>query len=200
MPKVDFGFDVATVRPPEGAETPVARVFTKYIYPNELMASSPSLDKEGSRRLQGLIMHALMERFAEKERIVASDEEVDHFNRTLLSGAGNVPGSKIESEAPEAKAARTELGAAFVRQWKIDKRLYELYGGAVIFQQGNPQEPVGAYRGLMEDMERSKVIEIYDKNNRDRVWEYFTRDHGPWKVPADKIDYSKPWWLRTPGQ
>jgi hypothetical protein len=82
-----------------------------------------------------------------------------------------------------------------VKGWKLDRMLYNTYGGTVIFQQGNPLEPVGAYRKFLEEMEDAKVFEVYDADNRQKFWHYFVRQH-PFQVPPDKIDFDKPWWMQ----
>ena len=73
---------------------------------------------------------------------------------------------------------------------------YERYGGPVIFQQGNPLEPVGAYRRFLQDVERGGAFEVYDPEDRKAFYDYFTRRH-PGVVPKELINYDKPWWHNT---
>jgi hypothetical protein len=83
-----------------------------------------------------------------------------------------------------------------VVRWKSDRVLYQRYGGPVIFQQGNPLEPVGAYRHFLEDVERSGAFEVYEPEDRKAFYEYFKRKH-QFVVPKELISYDKPWWMQT---
>jgi hypothetical protein len=87
------------------------------------------------------------------------------------------------------------MGEQMVKGWKLDRALYTKYGGTVIFQQANPFEPVGAYRGFLEEMEKVKVFDVFDPDNRQKFWHYFVRQH-PFEVPAKDIDFDKPWWMQ----
>lgn len=44
-------------------------------------------------------------------------------------------------DAEEARQARETVAAAVIRQWKINRALYEQYGGRIVFQQGGPEPP-----------------------------------------------------------
>jgi hypothetical protein len=76
----------------------------------------------------------------------------------------------------------------------VSKALFEKYGGPVIFQQSNPQEPVGAERQLFEEAAAQGKLEILDPALKASFWAYFT---GPlmWVADPKKVDYSSPWWL-----
>ena len=87
-----------------------------------------------------------------------------------------------------------ELAEEGVLSWKTSKALYEEYGGPVIFQQLNPFEPIGAYLVFLREYEKNGSFQIHDSRSNSRFWEYFTRDHGPWVVEPQKVDYSVPWW------
>jgi len=72
--------------------------------------------------------------------------------------------------------------------------MYQDYGGTVIWQQANPLEPVGAYLAFLREKELMGVFRIYDADRNVEFWRYFTRDHGAWVVPPERVDYSVPWW------
>ena len=101
------------------------------------------------------------------------------------------------SLSPEEQAQINAFRKEWVKSWKKSKALYETFGGVVIFQQGNPLEPVGAYRSLLERHKNKGDFEIYDEELKATFWEYFVREH-PFQVPAEDIDYSKPWWEKLP--
>jgi hypothetical protein len=193
-PKTDFEFDPATVPTTRRADDSkiVARYYNRYIDLAELQASSIPLDGESIGRLQGAILGDLLKRLAEKEKLSATSEEVETFYRIVLRkrlDAGELHGDLH-------KNPNTGVGAMFVKNWKIDRLLFQRYGGTVIFQQGNPFEPVGAYRQLLEEAEKGRVFEIYGPADRKAFWSYFTRDPQLWVVPPDKVNYDQPWWLQ----
>ena len=70
--------------------------------------------------------------------------------------------------------------------------LMEIVSWMGVFQQGNPFEPVGAYRKFLEEMEEGKVCEIYDQDNRQKFWHDFVHQH-PFQVLPKDIDFDKPW-------
>ena len=84
-----------------------------------------------------------------------------------------------------------------VSEWKLGRFLYKRYGGTVIFQQSNPNEPVGAYRKFLEQMEREKAFEIYDKADRAAFYKYYVREDHPMKLAAEEIDFDTPWWEKS---
>ena len=103
-----------------------------------------------------------------------------------------------ETEQQELTKQISNMHRDFVRTYKISKKLYELYGGTVIFQQGNPFEPVGAYRKLLEMHETKEDFVIYDKEFRASFWDYYVRKH--LAIPEEKVDYTIPWWKSEPGK
>lgn len=238
-PKTSFDFDPSKVQPAEPTKgKPVARIFDKYLYPNDVI---------GESRLQGALFGTLLDRYAEKEKINATTEEVRAYVRVLferditawrirspaslsrerLRSMWEKESDKLLSEANETWLALQHVGVGVgvyqglppgqalllmaiahenlhtqielflgiqaVVHWKIDKSLYLKYGGTVIWQQATPFEPVGAYRGFLEEMEQQKVFVIYDEANRKEFWHYFVREH-PFVVPDEKVKFDKPWW------
>ena len=87
-----------------------------------------------------------------------------------------------------------DLYSGMIMQWKLDRVLYKRYGGTVIFQQSNPTEPVGAYRKFLEQLEREKAFEIFDKDDRTAFFAYFVRADNPMQTDTKNIDFDMPWW------
>ena len=99
----------------------------------------------------------------------------------------------------QAHQFQRELAQQFVLSWKINKALYEKYGGRVIFQQAGP-EPLDAYRDFLKDQEKQGAFQIPDKKRAARFWNYFTNEtmHTFYsKEDGDKL-ISTPWWLMEP--
>ncbi len=114
-------------------------------------------------------------------------EEVPETVRKMSTDGLSLLQEKMESNVCQG----------LVSEWKLGRLLYSRYGGTVISQQSNPSEPVGAYRKFLEEMERTKVFEIFDKDDRKAFFEYYLRDDHSKKLPPDQVDFSKPWWEKT---
>ena len=84
----------------------------------------------------------------------------------------------------------------FVRQWKINKALFEKYGGRVIFQQAGP-EPLDAYRDFLQEQEKNGAFKILDEKYKYAFWRYFTHDamHNFYPKDEGARFINKPWWM-----
>ena len=158
--------------------------------------------------LRGKIGGPLVQEYAEKHKIKATDDEIDSFNEhadeTLRKAAKENPEEdfpEVDNDDPEAKAAKRKVARWAVETWKVSKQLYEEFGGDVIFQQGNPNEPIGAYRKLLERAERKGRFKITDRELRDDFWAYFNPE-GHSVIPKEMADkmIEKPWWEQKPAE
>lgn len=75
----------------------------------------------------------------------------------------------------ELQAARDQVAAAFIRQWKINRALHRQYGGRIIFQQGGP-EPLDAYRRFLEEHQARGDFVFLDKDLEAAFWRYYRTD------------------------
>ncbi len=132
-------------------------------------------------KLTSKISSSILERLEQTLDLTATEAEIKEY-LAAMSGMEDNP-----AMIPYAEAS--------VKQWKLDRALYEKYGGVVIFQQSNPFEPVGAYRALFEENEKSGSFTIYDQTLREEFWSYYLREH-PFQVPAAEVDFSVPWWKK----
>jgi hypothetical protein len=78
-------------------------------------------------------------------------------------------------EAAGDRAARAEIAAAFIRQWKINGALQQKYGGRIIFQQGGP-EPLDATRRFLEAAQAAGEFAITDPGLEKPFWAYYRDD------------------------
>jgi hypothetical protein len=90
--------------------------------------------------------------------------------RSAVAALGQDTGS-----AQEDRAAREQVAAAFIRQWKINRALHRQYGGRIAFQQGGP-EPVDAYRRFLEQHQARGDFEIPNADLRAAFWRYYVDD------------------------
>lgn len=187
-------FDSSKVRPADPKQgEPIARLFYEYIYRSDIEAADQKLTEDEARRLTGKIFGELRQRYMDRHKITATPEEIQQFVAAIRQAPADDDASQATSK--DDQHGLHALGELFVKGWKLDRALYQKYGGTVIFQQANPFEPVGAYRGFLEAMEKAQVFEIYDPDNRQKFWHYFVRQH-PFQVPGKNIDFEKPWWLQ----
>lgn len=106
-------------------------------------------------------------------------------------------------EAKQQRAGRRVVAEHFVKAWKVNKALYEKYGGRVIFQQAGP-EPLDAYRKFLQEQEQKLAFRIDDEEASAAFWKYFKDDSmhvflKDREKAADAIN--RPWWMRvTPAQ
>lgn len=124
--------------------------------------------------LRYLVLDPLVDRFAAEQGIEVTPAETEAYVRNVKA-ALEKDGILQGEDSPEDAAARREIGATFVRQWKVNKALYEKYGGRIIFQQVGP-EPLDAYRQLLEEAQARGDFEIVDKGLEEAFWKYFRDD------------------------
>lgn len=119
--------------------------------------------------------------------------ELNTVNMTIA--ALGTPGP-APSDTEEARA-REQIAAAFIRQWKINRALYQQYGGRIIFQQGGP-EPLDAYRMFLEQQQAQGNFKILNKDLEPAFWRYFVTDsiHSfyPRGSKEEAQAFSVPWW------
>ncbi|MBI5195495.1 MAG: hypothetical protein HZA10_04140 [Nitrospirae bacterium] len=96
----------------------------------------------------------------------------------------------------QMKAIKRNMARHFVKTWKINKSLYEKYGGRIIFQQAGV-EPLDAYRKFLKEQEKKGNFKILNKEYEPSFWRYFTNDAMHTFISKD--DGAKlmgtPWWL-----
>jgi hypothetical protein len=107
---------------------------------------------------------------------------------------------EVKNPTPEMeeqiRLGARELAGRFVQSWKINKALYEKYGGRVIFQQAGA-EPLDAYRDFLKEQERKGRFQILDENDEDGFWQYFTNEamHRFYNDEEGAKFMNTPWWM-----
>lgn len=128
-------------------------------------------------RVQEMILTRLFNRYAADNAIQTEPEEIRAYlgkmRRGMVKEGLSADRSLTQAEAQEVVAMRRNMAQSIVRQWKINRSLYERYGGRVIYQQLGP-EPLDAYRNFLEHKQREGAFTIDDKAMADRFWRYFT--------------------------
>ncbi|MCI0561009.1 MAG: hypothetical protein MN733_21185 [Nitrososphaera sp.] len=103
---------------------------------------------------------------------------------------------KTKGMKEQMRTTKRHMAQHFVRSWKINKSLYEKYGGRIIFQQAGP-EPVDAYRNFLKEQEKKGSFQILNKHYEASFWRYFINDAMHTFYSEDDGDklMKTPWWL-----
>lgn len=98
--------------------------------------------------------------------------------------------------AEQMRPIKRQMAQQFVKSWKINKALFEQYGGRVIFQQAGV-EPLDAYRDFLQEQQKKGAFQILDKQYEASFWRYFTDDsmHKFYKKEDGAKFINSPWWL-----
>ena len=100
---------------------------------------------------------------------------VENMQRGLADRGLTAEKELSAEEAKQAAAMRREMATAIIRQWKINKALYEDYGGRIIYQQLGP-EPLDAYRLFLEQRRDAGAFTIHEDAFVESFWRYFTNE------------------------
>ncbi len=136
---------------------------------------------------------------AEKER-----GQLESQRETLQS----ILDSNVEQEAfgrktwgddyeKQTRKIGERIAQQMITAWKLNRSLFERYGGRVIFQQAGP-EPVDAYRLFLEEHRDAGDFEIIDPQLREAFWKYFVNER--MHVFYDEDEGARwmetPWWMQ----
>ena len=127
--------------------------------------------------LRYVALQALTDRYADSKGITVTQPEKDAYVAHMREELAKDPAvaAQLGEESAEDAAARQEIAAAFIKQWKINKALHEQYGGRVMFQQGGP-EPLDAYRAFLEERQAAGDFTIDDPAMVPEFWRYYRDD------------------------
>ncbi|MBW8636266.1 META domain-containing protein [Hoeflea sp. WL0058] len=151
----------------EPMEDPTARVLGE-----DIRISDP-------RELQSAILTQLFDDYAIENAIETTPDEVDAFVERMRQGMAE-KGLAAEKdlsaeEAEQVAVMREQMARSMIRQWKINRALYEEFGGRVIYQQLGP-EPLDAYRRYLEARQSAGDFSFFGDTLEAEFWRYFTDD------------------------
>ena len=183
-------------------------LFEQYEADNGIRAGDSEIDAFIAQldRAKEADIAAKRERLAEIDDLLGagslSGDERDALGkeRDLIAGAVDDLESSENLSAVEA-AEVTDMRRSFAREmilhWKVDRALYEQYGGRLIGQQLGP-EPLDAYRQFLEDRRDAGAFDIRRPDMEREFWRYFTDETKHSFLDADSDDAvsafaSPPW-------
>jgi len=101
--------------------------------------------------------------------------------------------SEMDREPPPDPRQRDARLATWIEMWKVNRALYEQYGGIVALTRFGP-DPKGARAALFADYERSGWLTFEDRGLRDRLFEWLEARPTAVIRPED-VDFT-PYWKR----
>jgi hypothetical protein len=126
--------------------------------------------------LRFYVLRQLTDRYAAERGIEVAQAEREAYANRMHQAMESDPNLRdAAEESEEDRAAHDEIASAFIRQWKINKALYEHYGGRIVFQQGGP-EPLDAYRKFLEESQARGDFEIVSGPLETGFWRYYRDD------------------------
>lgn len=164
----------------------------------DLYATNPEV-------MQEAILTRLFDQYATDHGIAAEASEIDSFLDAMQPGkAGDgltAQDDLTPEETAEVVALEKTLAEEVIRQWQINKALYEQYGGRIVYQQFGP-EPLDALRRFLEQHKDQGDFVIRDTLLDDAFWDYFTNESlHDFMAPGSDDEanaFSKPPWRQRP--
>ncbi|MEE4173663.1 MAG: META domain-containing protein [Xanthomonadales bacterium] len=157
---------------------------------------------ENPEAVQARILDRLFGAYRVHHSLEATDEEIAAYladmNRALAEDLGDEAESMddlTEDERAEVKALREGMARSMIEQWKLNRALYEQYGGRVIYQQFGP-EPLDAYRQFLEERQAAGDFVFLDPDVEAAFWRYFRDESMHDFFPPDeaKTVFATPPW------
>lgn len=125
--------------------------------------------------LRYVVQKRLSDRFARAQGITVSGEEVSAYIRHVDAALERDGIRQAGPTTAEDRTARQQIASAFILQWKINRALYQRYGGRIGYQQGGP-EPLDAWRRFLEDGRAQGDFRLLDPAMEEPFWRYFIAD------------------------
>lgn len=204
---VVLGKEITPDEKPRLTQLILGPIFEKYASENKVQPSDDELDIFIEKLAQKEKQHeARMQ--ADKKKLLEelkskslSDRDREEKSRHLET-IENILKTRARAEATmkgreeEMRPMKRQMAQQFVKRWKINKSLYEKYGGRVIFQQAGV-EPIDAYRDFLREQEKKGAFQILDPQAEAEFWPYFTNDamHTFLSEEEGKKFITTPWWM-----
>jgi len=194
--------------PAEGGEVALGRLYDlvwnavvrHYVEQNRLKATQEEIaevrdyEREFDRRdraQRARKLAELDERLADPELPVAERAALEEFHATLarLAKSDATDGQGPDTD-PEDRVARR---LQWIEMWKMNRALYERYGGVVALTRIGPF-PHGARVALLEDYERRGLLQFFDRVLRERLFAPLLA-RPPLTLEPGQVDFT-PYWKR----
>jgi len=136
-------------------------------------------------------LEELNQRLATEELGAADRARLEEFRAVLARMASrDAERDRLPPPDPDRQAASY---SPWVEMWKMNKALYQQYGGIVALTRFG-HDPHGARAALLADYERQGLLRISDARLRERVFALL-QARPSMVVPAERVDFT-PYWKR----
>jgi len=152
------------------------------------------LGTEPEKKIRSVIMAQLWKELSKEHGITANADEIAGLKKFFDNAIG-----EAVSQSADKLINKFEMPEVFVEEqiirWKIDKVLFDKYGGRVRFQQTGP-EPLDAYKAFLKEQEANNSFSINDAKLKEAFWAYFEPEstHHFYPDEVGKEIMSKPMW------
>jgi hypothetical protein len=154
---------------------------------------------QDAEELRYVVLRELTDRYAALQGITVTQAEKEAFVAHMREALSKDPAvaAELGEESVEDQAVRLESAEAFIKQWKINRALYQQYGGRIGFQQGGP-EPLDAYRKFLEERQAAGDFSIENEALVAGFWRYYRDDsihsfYEPGSADEAKAFEVEPW-------
>ena len=132
---------------------------------------------QDAEELRYVVLKELTDRYAVSQGITVTQAEKEAYVAQMRDALSKDPAvaAQLGEESAEDRAARLESAEAFIKQWKVNRALYQQYGGRIGFQQGGP-EPLDAYRKFLEERQAAGDFSIESEAMAAEFWRYYRDD------------------------
>ena len=134
---------------------------------------------EDADAVQSTVLTRLFEDYADAQGLSASEAEIEacleHLHRGKRELGLTAADELTPAEAAELADMERVMARAIVERWKINRSLYDHYGGRIIFQQFG-LEPLDAYRRYLEERQEAGDFAFHDDAMSEHFWRYFRDD------------------------
>jgi hypothetical protein len=136
-----------------------------------------AIHTQDAEELRYVVLKELTDRYAASKGLEVTQAEREAYVAHVREALSKDPAvaSTLGEETAEDQAARLEIAGAFILQWKINRALYQQYGGRIIFQQAGP-EPLDAYRKFLEERQAAGDFSFEDPALATEFWRYYRDD------------------------
>jgi hypothetical protein len=159
------------------AQAPPAGVYGDPAVPVAGRVLGTVIHTQDAEELRYVVLKELTDRYAAAQGITVTQAEKEAYAAQVREALSKDPAvaAMLVEESAEDQAARLEIADAFILHWKINRALYQKYGGRIGFQQGGP-EPVDAYRQFLEERQAAGDFRIDNEALAAEFWRYYRDD------------------------
>ena len=177
------------------------KVGLDYVNRNGLKATEQEINEYGEHldasmkqnRERRKVKLAEIEEKLESASLTAEErKKLEKRRETLVSLAQHDAKRKLSTlTTQQKKQMKGLIYAEFIENWKLNKAIYEKYGGIVAITKFGP-DPVGAKKEVLKDYEKQGNFVILDEKLRKKFWEYCgqTPKH---VYPPGEVDFTPHW-------